>query len=108
LATDRRAKYSAASSCRYASASEDVPLIDHPPPGAVGLAASDLSGHPAVDEASRAQRQVTDSEGGLLIPKHQLHPGRDEVAEHLTDRLAPNRHIPRRRGHHSVRLVEIY
>jgi len=87
---------------------KDVPLIDHPPPGAVRLAPSDLSGHPAVDEASRAQRQVTDSESGLLIPKRQLHPRRDEVAEHLTDCLAPNRHIPGRKGHHSGRLVKRY
>jgi hypothetical protein len=32
---------------------EHAPLIDHPPPGAVGLATSDLSGHLAAVAASR-------------------------------------------------------
>ena len=87
---------------------ENVPLIDHPPPSAVGLAASDFSSHAAIEKASRAQRQVTDSKGRPLIPECQLHPRGDEVLEHLTDCLAPNRHPPGLDGHRSVRLVERY
>jgi hypothetical protein len=87
---------------------KNVPLIDHPPPSAVGLAASDFSSHPAIEEASRAQRQVTDSKGRLLIPKCQLDPRGNEVLEHLTDCFAPNRHPPGLDGHRRVRLVERY
>jgi hypothetical protein len=74
----------------------------------VPIAVSDFSSHPAIEEASRAQRQVTDSKGRLLIPKCQLHPRGDEVLERLTDCLAPNRHPPGLDGHRSVRLVERY